>query len=56
MFQEARQARTLIRPGQNHQAEADAVESQVVLDVEVGNPGAPDDQVVLVRLDSSVTV
>ena len=33
--------------GQDHQAQTDAVQSQVILDVEIGNPGPPHDQVAL---------
>ena len=36
-------------PGQDHQAQADPVQTQVVLDVEIGNPRAADDQVGLGR-------
>ena len=39
--------------GQQDQAQADPVEAEVVLDVEVGDPGPADDQVVRRRAASS---
>ena len=45
MFHDARQASTETRPGQQDHAQADPVEPEVILDVELADPGLPDDQV-----------
>ena len=53
MFHDARQASTLTRPVSSTRLRLMPSRPEVILDIEVGDPGAADDQVVRGRSDSS---